>query len=255
MKEKSPQISTALLLRQAVFIFHFLQHCALHMQALMLLRKIANLHSGTQLDSPLRSLQLSNQKPQKGSLAGTVRPYHSHPVPLANQHIHMVKEILVTIWEIVGHILKLSHPLGTFSRWIKGKIIKGCRISWLHNPLQSIQLALPSSGLLGLNPGLILADIFLGFFYMLLLFFIGRKLSRPPLLPHLHIIGIVSLIGCNSLVFNLKNPVSHPVQEKPVMGNNQHPAGVILQKSLQPLNHAYIQMVGRLVQKQKIRLS
>ena len=38
------------------------------------------------------------------------------------------------------------------------------------------------------------------------------------------------------------------------MGNNQHAAAVALQKAFQPLNHADIQMVGRLVQKEKIRL-
>ena len=38
------------------------------------------------------------------------------------------------------------------------------------------------------------------------------------------------------------------------MGDNQHAPGVTAQKLLQPLRHGNIQMVCRLVQKQKVRL-
>ena len=89
---------------------------------------------------------------------------------------------------------------------------------------------------------------------MLLLLFISTELSCPALLPDLSKIAVIALIDSKPLAFNLENAISNPVQEETVMRNNQHAAGISLQKALQPLYHADIQMVGRLVQKQEIRL-
>jgi hypothetical protein len=52
----------------------------------------------------------------------------------------------------------------------------------------------------------------------------------------------------------LENPLRHVVQEVPVMGYGEDRAGVALQMSFQPLHRFGVEVVGRLVQQQEIRL-
>ena len=52
----------------------------------------------------------------------------------------------------------------------------------------------------------------------------------------------------------LQNPSGHIVQEIAVVRNGNHRALVLLQMGFQPLDRLGIQMVGRLVQKQDVRL-
>ena len=142
MEKERPQIAAALLLGQAVLVLHFLQQGALHMQPLMLLGKVADFYPGANLYPPLRSFQLTYQKPQKGSLSGTVWPHDGHAVSLADQHIHMLKELFLRVREMICHILQLCHPLGALPRLVKGKIVKGRCLRRPDNPLQPVQLAL-----------------------------------------------------------------------------------------------------------------
>ena len=53
---------------------------------------------------------------------------------------------------------------------------------------------------------------------------------------------------------DLQDSVGHLIQEIPVMGYHENHALITRQIVLQPVNHRFIQMVGRLVQKQHIKI-
>ena len=246
-EQKCPQISSGLLLIKAIFIKHFIQYCTLHVKPLMLLGKIANLYSGANFQPSSWRFQLSYQQAKKGSLSSSIRPHNGYTIPLSDKHINVLKKGFIR--EFIGNVLQLSHPLGTLCRSIKGKIIKGRRFCRFNDTFQTIQLALTPPGLLGFNTRLILADIILRLFYVFLLLFVGCQLGRPTLLLHLHVVGVITFISSQALVFNFKDTVSYLIQKESVMGNNQHTASIALQKSLQPLYHLNVQMVGGLIQK------
>ena len=62
------------------------------------------------------------------------------------------------------------------------------------------------------------------------------------------------MIAGDSLALQLEDMGGNAVKEIAVMGDNQHPAAVILQEAFQPLDHLDVQVVGRLIQKEEIRL-
>ena len=91
-------------------------------------------------------------------------------------------------------------------------------------------------------------------FYLLLLFFIR-------ILPQLHtaffffqVVRIVSQVFLHHAVFHFQGPRCHRIQETSVMGNQKHGSPVRFQIFFQPLQHGHIQMVGRFIQYEKIRL-
>ena len=90
---------------------------------------------------------------------------------------------------------------------------------------------------------------------MILLLFISRLQRSPPVGLDPHEVRVVSLVARDRLILYFNDTGRYPVQEEPVMRNEQHPAGVTLQESLQPFNHADVQMVRRLVEKKEIRFT
>ena len=75
-----------------------------------------------------------------------------------------------------------------------------------------------------------------------------RSLHLFPLRLHGQIALIIRLIGVDIAFIDFNDPVCHTVQEIPIMGNHYQCALPFLQIILQPVRHAVIQMVGRLVQ-------
>ena len=79
-------------------------------------------------------------------------------------------------------------------------------------------------------------------------------------LGHLHALRlqgqealIISLVAVELSLVQLHNAAHHAVQEVPVMGNHKQGAPEGFQIFLQPVSHTAVQMVGGLVQYQKIR--
>ena len=74
------------------------------------------------------------------------------------------------------------------------------------------------------------------------------------LLPFLKIVRVVAAIGVDGVVVKFQNDGAHAVQEEAVVGHHQQSLVASLQKSLQPLNHLEVEVVGRLVEYQQVGL-
>ena len=77
---------------------------------------------------------------------------------------------------------------------------------------------------------------------------------HPFCLP-LQITGVIFRVTVQLPAVYLQDPAGHLVQKIPVVGDHQERAAVPCKEVLQPLDHGAVQMVGGLVQDQKIRRS
>ena len=66
--------------------------------------------------------------------------------------------------------------------------------------------------------------------------------------------GIIPVINRRFLIFDFNDLCHNAVKEIAVVGNNQHCTGIGAKEILQPFDCRNVQMVGRLVQQQDIRL-
>ena len=114
---------------------------------------------------------------------------------------------------------------------------------------------MPAPRLLRLDARAVAADIFFRLADFFLLFLIGGFEGRTPLVAHFLVITVVARIDRRRPMLEPDNLRRHPVKEKTVVGNQEHAAPIAAQKFLQPLDHTNVQMVRRLVEKQKIRLA
>src|SRR6185369_17936251 len=62
-------------------------------------------------------------------------------------------------------------------------------------------------------------------------------------------------LGNDGLIVDVGNVGANPVQEVTVVGDNNHHAVILIQEPLQPVDRVQIQMVGRLVEQQRLRMS
>ena len=89
---------------------------------------------------------------------------------------------------------------------------------------------------------------------MFLLFFVSGFERLPPGRLDPHKVGVIALITGDGMIFQFHHAGGNLVEEIAVMGDDQHAAAIGAQKTFKPLNHPDVEMVGRLVQKEEIRL-
>ena len=114
--------------------------------------------------------------------------------------------------------------------------------------LQPVELGLTAPGLLGLDAGLILADIFFGLADMVLLFLVGPFQCLALLRPLDDVPGIIALVFGHLAVFQLQYARRHLVQEIAVVGHDEDAAAIGQQVAFQPFQHVHVQMVRRFVE-------
>ncbi|MNI63309.1 hypothetical protein D3C73_1186690 [compost metagenome] len=106
-----------------------------------------------------------------------------------------------------------------------------------------------------LEPESVAADALQQLFFFLLLLLM-LPLERPELqLLLLLVPGISAGIAAAARCTQLQHRRSGPVDKGPVMRHVQHSAGICPHPLLQPLHRRFIQMVGRLIQHQQLRLA
>ena len=87
-----------------------------------------------------------------------------------------------------------------------------------------------------------------------LLLLVLLQLQVKPGLLFIHIERVVAGVELRMAVGDLNDPISYLIDEIAVMGNGQHSTLEIIDIALQPFHAAKIQVVGRLVQQQNVRL-
>ena len=80
------------------------------------------------------------------------------------------------------------------------------------------------------------------------------RLNPLPYRLALQKVTVIPRMTVEHRVIHLQNPRRDPVQKIPVMRHKQNRPWKILQITLQPHNRLRIQVVGRLIQQQNIRL-
>ena len=70
----------------------------------------------------------------------------------------------------------------------------------------------------------------------------------------LPVLRVVAGISVQTAIFKLINCTCNRIKKCPVMGHHNYSLGIVNQIILQPLHRFHVQMVSRLIQKQKIRL-
>ena len=98
-----------------------------------------------------------------------------------------------------------------------------------------------------------LIDEILGLLDHLLLILICGHLLLKTFFSKFQVFGIRHFIIMDMSHHNLDRPVGDIIQETSVMGNQQYRTSETLEVILKPLDRLYVQMVGRLVQKQHVR--
>src|SRR5699024_9448584 len=89
---------------------------------------------------------------------------------------------------------------------------------------------------------------------LLLLIQIELHLCVPLCFLLLSVLAVAAEEGLTLSCFYFNDFGDNPVKKVTVMGDDEHRAPVIAEKGLQPADGVHIQMVGRLVQKDDIRL-
>ena len=79
-------------------------------------------------------------------------------------------------------------------------------------------------------------------------------LLRQALALLLEVGGVVALVGDAAAAVDLQDPAGDVVEEVAVVGDDQHRAGVVAERPLQPGDALGVQVVGRLVEQQQVRL-
>ena len=253
MEEERPQIAARRLLVQSVGIADLIEYRLGGIKPLVLLREIADLDATADLNPP-RCFKLPNQYLQQRCLADAVLPDQRHAVALADEQGNAVEH---TRTAGVGEcdVLKLCHALRAL-RWLrKGKVLEARRLGREHNAFQTVQLTLPSTRLLCLDARPIAADVLLRLFDLRLLLLVGAQESRATVILHAHIVRVVARVRRHLGVIELQYPRCNAVEEVAVMRDQEDAAAIGLEEFLEPLDHADVEMVRRLIEEEEVRLA
>ena len=243
-------------LRRAVFLIeHGVVEAPLRVVKVDDLGQISPFHRGAELDFPLTVL-LTQQALDKGGFSGAVVPQQGNALAALYQQIHVGEQRPVA--EGFRHVLHLEHhvsgeiPLpeaglhrslrfGAFrladaihpvldghGPAVEGAVVDAPALHPLHRVAQLLQLRL---------------------FLLVLL-----HLQVKPRLLFVHVERVVAGVEFRVAVRDLDHPLGDLIDEITVVGNGKHRPPEILNIPFQPLHASQIQMVGRLVQKQDVRL-
>ncbi len=108
--------------------------------------------------------------------------------------------------------------------------------------------------MLGLDAGFVTPDIFFGFGDFFLLLLIGGKRRFQSFRLLSDIPGVPGRILLQPAILQFQRPPGHRIQKIAVVRDDQHRARIIPQVPFQPFGPFQIEMVGRLVQNQQVRL-
>ena len=68
------------------------------------------------------------------------------------------------------------------------------------------------------------------------------------------VIGVIARIPMQAAIFKLIYTSRNCIKKRPIMRHHDNCLGIVYQIILQPLDSFHVQVIGRLIQKQKIRL-
>ncbi|CAI8755951.1 putative 30S ribosomal protein S5 [Methylococcus capsulatus] len=214
--------------------------------------EISDLEMGAGPDRSRIGLQLPQQQPQQGRLAGTVRADEAHPVAAQHQSGKILDHRHTT--EGDGEMFDLEHQLtaalGLFQLEPGDTLPRAALCTLAAHPLQRPHPAFvagpPRLDALA-DPCLLDRQLAVELGIALLFFLQRRRLLRQ-------VVPVITGPGGQLAAVQIDDAGGHPLQEGAVMGDEHDGAGELEQLLLQPDDGFEVEMVGGLVQEQQIRL-
>ena len=219
------------------------------------LRQIAPFYCGTKLNFS-GAILLAQQALDECGFAGSIISQQRDPLPCLHIQINIRKEDLVS--ECLGDIFHFEHH-------IAGKLLlaegspHGLFRLWLFGLLDALHTVLDGHG--PAVKGAVIDAPALHAFHgkskllqLRLLLLILLHLQVKPCLLFVHIERVVAGVKFRMSVHDLNDPVGYLVDEVTVMGDGEHCPLESLDILLQPFHAVQIQVVGRLIQQENIRL-
>ena len=259
-KQKSAQQRTHLGVSvKAVSLLHFFQHRVGRIQQLLSLIVVAEGHVVSDAQAAAVRRELLQKQAQQGGLAHAVRADNADLLAALDVQLHVFKQQALLRAGAEGFCQSLGHDhiaAGLkilFKFYLDAALCALRRVQALHvrKPLFA---RLRPLGQLFRAALLHAADHFLLAGKLALLVVIGSQLRLAQLALFRSKSGVIALVGAQMMVLDLEDAVYAAVEKIAVMRNDEDAAAVRGQILLQPLEHADVQVIGRLVQDQQIRL-
>src|SRR5690606_21110650 len=127
-------------------------------------------------------------------------------------------------------------------------------LAWTLDAFEPVESRLPAAGFPGALSGPKSADKLLGLLDELLLLLVLLPMPSSPLLAEFQVAGVRSGIVLDTAEGEIERAGGDPVEKIAVVRNNQAGAAPTSQEVFEPVEHRKIEMVGRLIEQQQIRV-
>ena len=253
-KEHSQRAAHLILFHPREPVPHLVQHRLLPVQARLVLVIVADIHAGSPPDVSAVRLLLPGQAAQQRGLSRAVVSDQGNPLTRPDMHLHIPEQdpFPVTFFQS----FRLQHVLARAPPRVEPELY-GILLLRFFQPFDLFQAFLPASRqpdtLFPVEPAVHGDDRLLpGDFLLLQL--PGLHPGFIDFRPFFGILRVISRIGFHRAQDQLRHPSAHVVQEIPVVADHQHGPAVAVQVFLQPGDAFQVQVVGRFVQQQQVRL-
>ena len=197
-------------------------------------------------------LQAHHQTQQR-RLAGAVRPHEGDAI--APLHLQVGPEEQDPLAIAVGEVVDPCHQAAGAGGGREVETWSGDALQRRLDPLHLLQQLLPAFGLGGAGgAGAEAVDVGLLAAQLLLLPLEGGLAGLPFQGLLLEVLAVVAQIGARDAPLGLHDLRAHPVEEGAVVADHDQGGALAHQVVLQPLDRFHVQVVGGLVEQQKIRL-
>ena len=220
----------------------------------VILRVVADFGLVRPLDGAGIGFEIARQTAQQRGLADAVRPDDGNFFTRIDAKIDVGKKHAV---EALGHFLHLHRNAVQLVALVvfeaDKRVLAAGRLDVFD--LDLVDLPRARSGLFGLgcigrearHEGFQLGDLFLGFR-------IVRRLLLACLRSGQHVLVVSAGVSSDLAVIQIGHVGTHTVQEMAIMRNNDHRASARVENVFQPADGIDVEVVGRFVQQQDVRV-
>ncbi len=232
---------------------HVIHHRLLGVELFAVLIEVSHFQVGAPFDRAATWAQLAEQQLDQGRLAtavgadqrNLVATQHLQIQPLKQGAIAKVETQAFTFkYQLAGAARLVQLQLGLALQFTTLGTLHAHRLEGAHSPL--------IAGAAGLDP-LAYPHLFLGQLAIELGIF--QLLDPQPLLLALQVLVVVAGPGGDHAAIQIDDPGRQLVDELPVVGDEDNSAAKIFEELFQPVDGIDVQVVGRLVQQQQIRIA
>ena len=219
-----------------------------------LLREIAKAHSLTNVKLTAIRLHLAQEHLDESRFSRTIITYDTHLLKSGKVVVEVIENhlLLSSVIKSLAHILAFEDfRTNIYGRSLQSYLtIFDALLGYLLQLIESILTIfrlMTSSLRLTTHPVQLSAIEILG-----MLDFCTQIIHA--LLALFQIVSIVSTIGVDGLIVEFQNGITYLIEEETVVRNHEDGLVATIQITLQPLYHLQVEVIGRLIEHQEVRL-